>query len=172
MEQTKAMEAGGKMGFIYRVDHFRNGVLIDTSEDHNLIPTQGLNHALDVMLKAGVQITSWYVGIFEGNYTPIPAVTGATIVAAATECVAYAEATRPAWVGGAIANGFVTNDANRAAFTMNAAKAVYGGFLVSSPVKGGASDVIVSAVRFSTVKNVEAGDILRVRAEFTNISAT
>lgn len=169
-----AATAGGKteVGFVYTVDHYRNGELIDSITQHNLIPTQGLNHLLGVALKGVTQVSNWYVGLYEGNYTPTSAATGATIVALSTECTAYTEATRQQWVGGLVASGSVTNADSRATFTMNATKNVYGAFLVSSPVKGATSDVLFSVVRFSTVKPVESGDILRVRAEFSSVSTS
>lgn len=171
MENAVIAGSAQQMGFVYHVEHYRNGALLEVSETHNLIPTEGLNHALGVMLKGDTQQTSWYVAIYEGNYTPIAGATASNITTAATECVAYAEATRQQWVGGTVANGFVSNTDSRAVFTMNATKKVYGGFLVSSPVKGSSTGVLVSVVRFATAKDVETGDILRVRAEFTNVSA-
>lgn len=171
MEHKDGANSTAAIGFTYTVDHYRAGKLLASDTEHNLIPTQGLNHALGVLLKGDTQVSSWYIGLFEGNYTPTPTATGATIVALSTESTAYTEATRQAWVGGAVANGAVTNEDNRAAFTINATKTIYGGFMVSSPVKGASSDFLLSAVRFSSPKNVEAGDILRVRAAFTNVSA-
>jgi hypothetical protein len=172
MEQQDTAQGTLQSGFTYYVDHVRNGEVIGTDEVHNLIPTEGLNHILSVVLKAGTQQTNWYVGLFEGNYTPTATITAATVTATATECTAYTEATREAWVGGTVANGFVTNTDSRAEFTMNATKAVYGAFVVSSATKSSGSGVLISIARFPTVKNVESGDLLRVRAEFTNVSAS
>lgn len=159
------------MGFTYTVEHLRNGELIDTFQVSNLVPDEGLNHALGVLLKAETQQTTWYVGLFEGNYTPTNTITAATVTSVATECTAYDETTRVEWIGGAISGGAVSNTASTAAFTINATKAIYGGFMVSSSAKSSTVGILVSIVRFPTVKNVEATDILRVTASFTNISA-
>lgn len=163
--------SGVSAGFAYFVDHIRNGEVIGTEQVHNLIPTEGLNHILGVTLKAATQQPNWYIGLYEGNYTPTSTITAATVVATATECTAYTQGSRPAWVGGSVANGFVTNTDSRAEFTMNATKSVYGAFVVSSATKSSGSGVLISIARFSTVKNVESGDTLLVRAEFTSVSA-
>lgn len=158
-------------GFEYYIDHLRNGEVIATDKVHNLIPTEGLNHLLDVTLKGATQQSAWYVALFEGNYTPTATITAATVVAAATECTAYSEATREVWTGGAVANGAVSNVDSRAEFTMTATKAVYGAFLISSAAKSSGSGVLLSIARFPTVKNVESGDVLQVRVEYTSVSA-
>ncbi len=169
--QANAVDSKIAMGMEYIVEHVRKGVLIDKFAAHNIVPTEGLNHALSVILQGGTQQGTWYLGIFEGNYTPVPGITAATVVAAATECTAYDEATRPIWVGGTVSAGAVTNEDNRAVFTMNDEKDVYGAFLISSSAKSASVGVLFSIVRFPTVKQVESGDILRVRAAFVNESA-
>lgn len=160
------------VGLTYTIDHYRDGQLIDSQTQHNLIPTEGLNHLISAVLKGGTQVSNWYVGLYEGNYTPTSTATGSTIVSLSTECTAYTEATRQQWVGGTVANGAVSNADSRATFTFNANKTIFGGFLVSSPVKGASADTLFSVVRFSTAKPVESGDILRVRADFASASAS
>jgi hypothetical protein len=154
-------------GFVYEVEHLRNGKLIDYEKLHNLVPTEGRNNILSVIGNAGTQITTWYVLIFEGNYTPVSGDTMATFPASATECTAYTAATRPEWVEAAPSAGVITNSASKAEFTMNATKTVYGGALSSSSVKGGTSGVLLSAGRFSSSKAVDSGDVLRVTASLT-----
>jgi hypothetical protein len=160
-----------RAGFEYYIDHIRDGELLASDKVHNLIPTEGLNHLLGVTLKAATQQSAWYVGLFEGNYTPTSTITAATVVATATECTAYTESTREVWTGGSVANGTVSNSDSRAEFTMNATKAVYGAFLISSAAKSSGSGVLLSIARFPTVKNVESGDVLQVRVEYTSVSA-
>lgn len=171
MNKSEAYTNKQKSGFVYVVDHFRNGQLLTGGEPVcNLMPEEGLNHALDVLLKNATQQVGWYIGLYEGDYVPIDSVTAGTVVAAATECTAYDETARPAWVGGTIDAGFVTNVDNRAVFTMNDTKTVYGAFMISSSIKSSGVGVLISIVRFPTVKEVEDGDILRVRAQYLNVS--
>lgn len=159
------------VGFEWVVEHVRGGVILTREVARNLVPTQGLDHILNVVLKGASQQASWYVGVYEGNYTPVAGNTAASIAAAATESSAYDEATRPAWIGGAVAAGSVDNTAARAEFTFNATKTIYGGFLISNSTKAGTSGVLISAVRFATAKAVVDNDILRVAAGIAAASA-
>jgi hypothetical protein len=163
----RLLDPGFDFGFVYEVEHFRNGKLIDFERLHNLVPLEGRQNILSVIGNAGTQITTWYVGLFEGNYTPVSGDTAATFPASATECTAYSESTRQEWVEAAPSAGVITNSASKAQFTMNATKTVYGGMLISSSVKGGTSGVLLSAGRFATSKAVDSGDILRVTASLT-----
>lgn len=157
-------------GFEYLIEVVKDGVVIDSEVAHNLLPIEGLDHIIDVALKGGAQHASWYVGLFEGNYTPIASDTAATFPAVATECTAYTEATRPAWTGGAVATGSVSNSASRAEFTSNSNKTIYGGFVVSASAKGGVTGTLISVVRFSSPKTFDSGSVLRVTAGFTMTS--
>ncbi len=152
-------------GLVYTVDVLdKHGNVVDTETVHNVVPTEGLNHTLGVVFKGVSQVPNWYLGLYEGVYTPGPADTAATIAANATECSAYAEATRVAFVSGAVAAGSVDNSASRAEFTLNANKTIYGGFLISSSTKGGTNGVLLSVVRFTSPKVLESGSVLRVTA--------
>ena len=71
----------------------RDGKIIDEFEDHNLVVNEGLNSLLYIYFHGSTQITTWYMGVFEANYTPVSTVTAATIASASTECTAYASAT-------------------------------------------------------------------------------
>lgn len=148
----------------------RNGVVIEEFEDCNLVVNQGLNDLLSTYFNNGTQIPTWYLGIFEGNYTPVANVTAATISAAATETTAYTSTTRPEFVEAAPVSQSITNSANRAGFVFNATKTIYGAFLVSSNVKSGTSGVLFSAARFSSAKNVESGDELLLTYTFNATS--
>jgi len=168
-----------KVGFVYEVEVLRRPWwmpkrfakrrcmkrffrCVDYERLDNLQPIEGLNHMLSVEFAAGTQVTTWYTGIFEGNYTPLTTSVMSTFPSLATECTAYDESTRPAWVEAAPASGLVTNSASRAEFTMNATKTLYGTFISSSSVKSGTSGVLASAGKFSAAKSVDSGDILRV----------
>ena len=138
---------------------------------HNLMPTEGLNHTLSVTFAGGSQVATWYVGLFEGNYTPLSTNTMATFPAAATESTAYDESVRRTWVESTPAAGATTNSASKAEFTMSATKTIYGAFISSSSVKGGTTGVLASAAKFSSAKTVDDGDILRVTASISLTSS-
>jgi len=148
-------------------EHIRDGKVIDRFEDHNLVVNEGLNSILDIMFHGSTQIGTWYLGLFEGNYTPVATVTAATIASAATECTAYDEATRQAYDEAAAASQAITNAASRATFTFNATKTVYGAFLISDSTKSGSTGTLFSAIRFGTSKAVVASDQLLLTYQIT-----
>lgn len=159
------MKSALKLGFTWTIDTVdASGTLIDSEVVHNLVPMEGINHFLNTTLKGGGQNATWYVGLYEGNYTPSSTDTAVAFPAAATETTAYDETTRPAFTSGAVSAGSLDNSASKAVFTFNAIKTVYGGFLTASPVKGGTSTVLISVVRFGSPKNLDPGAILRVTA--------
>lgn len=152
------------MHFNYEFEVERDGVIIERFTEKNLIPTEGLNHMLSVVCAGGSQVGTWFVGIFEGDYTPLATNTAANFPALATESTAYVESTRQTWVEGAVTAGAVSNSANKAEFTLNANKTIYGCFLSSVATKGATTGVLLSVVRFATPKAFTAGDIVRVTA--------
>lgn len=154
------------MGGVFACEHYRKGKLIDQWEDHNLVVNEGLNHILDVEFHAATQITTWYLAPFEGNYTPVATVTAATITAASTECTAYDESTRVEYNEAAAASQSITNSANKAAFTFNATKTIYGFFLASASAKSATSGKLFAAARFSSSKGVADDDQILVTYTF------
>lgn len=151
----------------YDCQIIRNGKVIDEWSEKNLVVNEGLNSLLNVMFNASAQITTWYTGIFEGNYTPVATVAAANIASASTECTAYTSSTRPEYQEAAASGQSITNSANRSSFVFNATKTVYGAFLVSTNVKNGTTGTLFSAARFATAKSVESGDELLLTYTFT-----
>lgn len=147
------------------------GVVLSTEDVSNLIPTEGLNYLLGTALTGVAQSSTWYIALFEGNYTPVAGVTAATFPADATECTAYAEASRVTWTPGAISAGSVSNTASKAVFTMNATKTVYGIAQTSVATKSAITGTLISVARFSVAKSVVATDILNVTSTLTATSA-
>lgn len=150
------------VGGRFQIEHRRDGELLSFEESANLVTNEGLNSLLGIMFHGDAQISTWYLGIFEGNYTPVATVTAATITSASTESTAYNEATRPVYNEGAAAGQSITNSANKATFTMNATKTIYGAFLVSASAKSATTGVLFAASKFATSKAVNSGDELLV----------
>jgi hypothetical protein len=144
----------------------RAGEVIDEFDCPNLCVDQGLNSLLNVYFDAATQITAWYMGLFEGNYTPVAAVTAATIASAATETTAYNEATRQAFTPAAASAKSITNSASVGTFTFNATKSIYGAFLISDNTKAGTAGTLFSAAKFSAAKSVVSGDQLLLTYTF------
>lgn len=160
------MENELRVGGRYILEHVRNGEVIDREDITNLVVNEGLNHLLDVTFHSGTQVGTWYLGLFEGNYTPAAAATAANIASAATECTAYDEATRQEYKEAAASSQSITNAADKATFTMNATKTIYGAFLVSNSTKGSTSGILFSAGRFNAPKQVVDDDQLLLTYTF------
>jgi len=158
---------GLRLGGKFIVEHVRDGEIIERSEDHNLVVNEGLNAILDIMFHGSTQVTTWYIGLFEANYTPVATVTAATITSASTECTAYDESTRVAYNEAAASSQSTTNSANKATFTFNATKTIYGAFLVSASAKSATSGTLFSAAQFGSSKDVVDNDQLLVTYTFT-----
>lgn len=160
------MNSLAKIGFVYRFEHLSaNGDVLSTEEAHNLIPDQGRDYLLSAGLLMGSQLGNWYIGLYEGSYSPQTTDTMENIVARATEITAaYSEAARVLLSPDALSGGVYSNAAAPAVFTFTAATIVRGGFISSGSVKGGATGVLLSAVLASSPKTVSNGESLRVTA--------
>lgn len=156
---------------VFELEHRRNGKLIGRDISSNIVTTEGLNHILSVVLGAGSAVSPWYIALFEGNYTPVAGLTAATFTASATECTAYDEAARVAYVEGTPSGGVIDNSASRAVFTMNATKTIYGGALLSVSTKSSTSGTLLAAARFSSSRAVVDDDELSVRYSLTLTSS-
>jgi len=169
------MYSKAQIGFKYHFEAFsKDGELLWEDTALNLIPDQGRDYILNAAMLAGSQFSSWYIGLYSGNYTPQPGDTMATIVGAATEITTgYSEASRQLIVPDALDSGVYVNAGSKAEFTFVSAEPVIvrGGFISSSGVKGGTSGILLSAVLSSSPKSVEAGEILRITAGLSLVSA-
>ena len=160
------------VGFKYKVEHVRDGVVLATDPwVHNLIPLEGLNYLLSSEFKGTAVPATWYVSLFEGNYTPVTGDTAAAFPASATETITYNETTRGAFVPGTVTGGTLDNSASPAQFTFNAAKTVYGGFITSASAKSAVTGTLMSVVRFASPKSPAIGDVLKITAGFTFVSS-
>jgi hypothetical protein len=140
----------------------RKGVIIDEWDYDNLVVNQGLNYELGVALGGIGQITQWYLGIFQGNYTPVASDTAANWAANATECSSYMSATRPAFSPAAASGQQISNSATPATFTFTAGVTVYCTALVSSNTIAGTGGTLFSEALFGAAKTVVDGDQLLV----------
>lgn len=160
-----------KLGGVFHFEQYRDGVKIDEWDSENIVVNEGLNHILDVVLHASTQAATWYVGLFEGNYTPVATDTAANITANSTECTAYDETNRVTWVEAAASSQSITNSANKATFTINATKTIYGAFLISDNTKSGTSGTLLAASKFAASRSVVATDVLLVTYTISAASA-
>lgn len=163
-----------KLGGVFTFEHIRNGVVIHSWEEKNIVVDEGLEYILGNALDGATpSIGSWYVGLFSNNYTPVNTDTAATFPGDAGETTtAYSETTRPSWVEAGVSGNAIGNSASPAQFTFaDASTDVYGAFLVSSSTKGGTAGVLIAASRFSSLRTMLDTDVLNVKYTITASSA-
>jgi len=146
------------------------GKLVQRDEDHtpNVCTNEGIDSLLNVGFHGATQIGTWYVAVFENDYTPL--VTNTYAVPGYTECEAYDEATRPAYNEAASSSKVMTNSANKAVFTFNNTKTIYGGSLLSNSTKGDEAAngaVLFCSSKLSSSQSVIATDVLRITISIT-----
>ena len=151
----------------FEIELIRKGKTIDKFGFKNIVVAEGLNYLLGAGLGGAAQISTWFMGLFEGNYTPLATDTAASIAPNATETSTYSGGTRPQWSPAPPANQTITNGATRASFTFTADKTIYGAFLASSPTIGGTGGKLFGAARFPAPKAVSNTDVLLAAYAFT-----
>jgi hypothetical protein len=160
-----------KAGGVFTIEHVRNGEVIGKEEIHNLVVNEGLNHILNTIFHGSTPIGTWYIGVFEGNYTPLATDAATNFAISANESIAYDETSRVVYNEGDAASQSITNSANKATFTINATKTIYGGFLISTSAKSATTGTLMAAAKFGTPRAVVAGDQLLVTYTFSAASA-
>ena len=149
----------GKAKGVYHAQHFRKGELIDEWEFENVITNQGLIQALNVMFAGVSPITSWYIGVFQNNYSPVATDTASSIVGNAGEFTGYSGGARPTFTAAqATSTPTVTNSAAKATFNFTGSATLTGAFLISSATPGSNSGVLYSAAQFGSSKSVANTD--------------
>lgn len=164
------MKSVTHVGFEYTVEVIKEGEVTDREVVHNLMPIEGMNHLLAVLLLGASQNTAWHIGLYDTPYTPVAGDVAATFPTLAGEATGYANSQRMPFEGASPAGGTLDNAANPAGFEFTEKNEIHGGFISSSAAKGSTSGVLLSAVRFTTPKSVEPTSILRVTAGFALVS--
>jgi hypothetical protein len=164
MKELNSITSKARVGGHFIAECYRDGKLLWKDETHNIWTNEGLDSLLNVYFHGSTQITTWYCALFESNTTPAAGTTYATPVF--TECTAYDEATRPAYTVAASSSQSITNSANKATFTFNDDKTIYGAAIVGGGTAGSTKGdsagggTLPAAGKFGTARVVVSGDIL------------
>jgi hypothetical protein len=136
---------------------------------HNLITTEGANYLLSVGLGNVAAYSKFYIAPFSGNITVTDALTAATFAGSATEITTYSEATRVEFVETVPALKSTNNVDNAAVFTASQDNVnIWGVGLLSTATKSATTGVLLSAAKYSTVRNLPTtGDTLGVKYTLT-----
>jgi len=164
------MNEQAKIGFVYQLELIKDGVVVDAWQDTNVIPLEGIHHMFNGLMLGGAQVTQWYIGLYENNYTPSSSDEMATFPTLAGETTVYENASRHAFAAATPTGGVISNAGTPAEVAFTATRTIRGGFIASAALKGSTAGVLLSAVRFSSPRQVDAGSILRVTAGLQLIS--
>ena len=164
MKQRDVNESAFRLGFVYtpQIVDAQGRVTFEGPPTRNVIPQVGVDHLVSLLRGTGSLISSWYVGVYEGNYVPTAATTAADIPTNAQESQAYSQASRPLWNNTYDGVSVITNRDNRAEFAFTADKRVYGAFLVSVATKGSGSGLVLSMALFASPYDIPAGSTFRL----------
>jgi hypothetical protein len=169
--RPKGVQSIIPIGAWWEFEHYRKGALIDKWAQKNVNTTEGLNHLLNVGFHGDTPITTWYMLLFDDNYTPL--ITDTYAVPGFTESADYDEATRPEFVEAEATARVITNVASKATFTINATTTIYGAALVGGGTDGNTKSdaagggVLFSASKFASHKECVDDDVLMVSCSIT-----
>lgn len=169
-----ALHSKKETGGIFTFYHKRDGVIIDTWEQHNIVPEAALDYINNSSLRGATAISVFYIALFSNAYTPQSDDLYSHIGTRFDELDAeYDEVTRPVWTtDGPSAVGVVTNSASRAVFTFNQSATVSGGLLVSNNVKSdNTSGTLIASTAHIPARAVIAADQLLVLYSITSTSS-
>lgn len=147
-----------------------DGTVVDSEAQHNLIPAAGLDFLIRSPFGDVSQISTFYLGLYRGNYIPSPNTTASDIPSNMNEFVDYSETNRPEWQRQLEGVATMDNLTNKAEFTVTQDRTIHGAFLVSNATKGGNSGLLLSCVRFASPKQVTAGQTVKLAGGVTYTS--
>lgn len=148
----------GVKGFTWQLQiKDKDGHEVDEETKANLIPTVGMNFLVRSPFGDVTPESTFYLGLFRGNYIPSPGSTSADIPSGMVEFIDYSEAQRPLWDRSFTGQAGMDNSISKATFTVTQDRTIRGAFLVSKADKGGSTGLLLSVVRFATPKDVSAG---------------
>jgi len=143
--------------------------LSGTTWGHNIVTDEGLNRILDVFFHQTTVTATWYCCLVESDTAAAHDMN--YDVPVYTESTAYDEAARVAYNEAAASSQTTTNSANKAAFTINASKTMYGAFLASVSTKGdhaaGDNNVLFCYSLFAQSRAVGDDDVINLTYAIT-----
>lgn len=149
-----------------------NGDEVDGETKTNIIPSDGLSFLIRSPFGDVAPVSTFYLGLFRGNYVPTSNTKASDIPSNMIEMVDYSEALRPEWQRQLEGVATMDNLLNKAEFTITQDRTIYGAFLVSDLTKGAGNGLLLSCVRFSSPKPVTAGQTVKLSGGITYSSTS
>lgn len=179
----RQLEMGSKGRIFGHYWEILNGKLVGVHEavdlTKNTLPTEGINHCLDVWLGATAKPAGWYLGLYANAINPAAGWTAANVVATAGEIVSteegYESVTRPQFSPTAATGGHKDNVGAEALFEIVSESSsiieLEGVFLISDNARGGTAGKLASAARYPLTRSLQNGDNYRLGYQVAIVSA-
>lgn len=164
-------ECVGVNGFVWNTTIVGvDGEVVDRFTTKNVIPAEGMAFLVRSPFGDVSPISTFYLGLFRGDYIPGGSSKASDIPGNMIECIDFEEAARPLW--DRAFNGVATmdNEGSKAEFTFTQDRLIHGAFLVTDPVKGSGNGMLLSCVRYPSPKQVYAGQKATLSGGLTYIS--
>lgn len=128
------------------------GEKVQEFEAKNVLTNEGLIYLLNAGLCGATALTTWYMGVFTNNYTPVITDTASSIIGNAAEFTSYSGGARPTFAAVAATQPTptVANSVTKASFSFTAGATLMGGFLISSATPGSNTGTLYSAAQFGS----------------------
>ena len=162
-----------KVGFTYTFEHIDpDGQIISVETFNNLMPNVGLDAMLNAFFHGGAAYTSWYLGVYGANRTPLATDTMITLLADCVEDTVYTVTggARQTVTLSAPVSGVMTNTAAPNVLAFPSASTVRGAFLTTNVTRGSNSGLLVSAALSAAPKVMEAGAELKCYVGFAIVA--
>jgi hypothetical protein len=186
MEASVEKGAGGmsgvSIGSVWDWECYgKNGKLKWKDKTKNTVHREGLVELLNVMFHGQTAPATWYLALFESD-TSMTAGTSTYGTRAYTECTAYDEGTRGEYVEATASTAgtcSITNSANKATFTINDTKTIYGGAMVGGTAgtffstkndSASTRGVLFCASKFTVAKAVVNDDVIKLTVTVNAVS--
>lgn len=147
------------LGFKHELEIYdkATGILISREVKYNRIPQAGIDFLIQAPFGDVPSIPNWYCTLYRNDVLPDANTSAADLPSVLGEFVDYSEPSRPEFVRAYNGAGTMDNSASKAVYTPTAERNVFGSVIVSNPVKGANTGLVLSAVRFSTMKTLSVG---------------
>lgn len=164
-KQNSAIGVGGVFSF----EQVRDGKVVDSWDQHNLVTNEGLDYILGTALYSTTDLAYGFLSLYRTAITVVAGDTQAAFPARAGEVATTTHVTntsRPAWTLAGVASHGLTNAASPAAFTFAADTTIKGAMLTQASTSTSAfaatAGVLVAASNFTADRVMLAGDVLNV----------
>lgn len=156
-----------RTGFKYDIEIVRpDGSIQAKWPISNLMPNAALQHFLASAHAAASQVSSFYIGAYANDRTPLLTDTGASLPEYG-EIVTFSEGSRQLWNKGALQGNKYDSASNPTILTATEQVTATGVFMSTEPTFGSTAGYLWSAALAPSPETINAGSALRIPASIT-----